>query len=309
MKQPKRYSILIAAILMCAVFVVLEACKKDEPPHNPYDDIDYGNTNPPADTVNPASITGLHRNIFIAKCAMPGCHDGTFEPDFRTVQSTYASLVYHPLVKTDTTGFFAYRVKPYDTLHSWLHERLVTDDPVLGRMPIYADPLSAVEMGYINEWIMNGARNENGALPTLPNQEPTIVGYVCTNSAFTVRQDTNRVDDIYYNPFILQQNTTYNLVFQVTDDSTAINQLQHCKARFNTDMEGFPTGATSINANFISFGQYNIWVVPVNTANFAVGDTTYFRFYCNDGDHVNDTEFPRSSLVAPYKTYYSFVVQ
>lgn len=308
MNALNRYKILFTATLVALGVIVFEACKKD-PPANPYNDVDYGNTNPPPDTINPASITGLHRNIFAVKCANPGCHDGNFEPDFRTVQSTYASLVYHPLVKTDSTGFFAYRVKPYDTLHSWLHERLVTDDPVLGRMPLYAPALSATEMGYINDWIMNGAKNENGQVPTLPNEEPTIVGYICTNSAFTGRLDTNRVGDVYYNPFILQQNTSYNLIFQVTDDSTAINQLINCRARFNTAMNGFPTGATPINASFFNFGQFNIWVVPINTANFAVGDTTYFRFYCNDGDHANDTEFPRTSLVAPYKTYYSFVVE
>jgi len=303
-----RYKIIVAALLAIAGIVLLDACKKDEAPKNPYDDVDYGNTNPPPDTIDPFTITGLHRNIFSQKCAQPGCHDGNFEPDFRTVQSTYLSLVYHPLVKTDSTNFFVYRVKPYDTTHSWLHERLVTDNQVLGRMPLYADPLNPTEMNQINTWIMNGARNQNGTLPSLPNEEPTIVGYVCLNMSNGV-VDTNRIDDIFYNPFVLQQNTDYQLIFQVTDDSTALNQLTNCRVRFNTLMDGFPGGATAYQAYFLSIGQYQVFRVAFNTSNFTVNDTTYFRFYCNDGDHQTDTEFPRTSLVAPYKTYYSFVVQ
>lgn len=290
------------------VIAVMAGCKKDEPlPHNPYDDINYGDTLPPADTLDPNSITGLHRNIFSVKCAMPGCHDGSFEPDYRTVQSTYRTLVYHPLIKTDSTGYFKYRVKPYDVEHSWLHERLVTEDPVLGRMPLYDEPLSDAEMNQINTWIMNGAPNEDGSLPALPNEEPVIVGYLCLNSN-NVQVDTNRVDDIPYNPFILAPNTTYTLAFTMTDDSTTIGALQNVKVKFNTQMNGFPNAPTTLTGTFLNLGQFQIWYVTINTANFPAGPN-YFRIYCNDGDHVNDTEFPRNEQLDPYKMYYSFVVQ
>ncbi|MBK7268515.1 MAG: hypothetical protein IPI07_03030, partial [Flavobacteriales bacterium] len=32
---------------------------------------------------------------------MSGCHDGTFEPEFRTIASAYNSLVYHPVIAND----------------------------------------------------------------------------------------------------------------------------------------------------------------------------------------------------------------
>lgn len=287
--------------------VTFEACKKDQP-QNPYDNVDYGNTNPPTDTVSPFSITGLHRNIFSQRCANPGCHDGNFEPDFRTVQSTYLSLVYHPLVKEDSTGYFVYRVKPYDTAQSWLHERLVTDDEVLGRMPLYAEPLTSTEMNQINTWIMNGAPNEDGAIATLPNEEPQITYYLCLNMNNVV-VDTNRIDDLPYNSFILAPNTQYQFVFQINDDSTAMSDMQNVKMRFNTELNGFPNGALAYQAYYLSFGNTQFWRVVFNTSAFTPGVTNFFRIYANDGDHTNDTEFPRNELNDAYKYYYSFVVQ
>lgn len=307
MKFKLSYTVLLAAAIV-AMVVVFEACKKDEPPRNPYSDIDYGDTIAQNDTVNPFSITGLHRNIFQVKCANPGCHDGNFEPDFRTVQSTYLSLVYHPLIKTDSTGYFTYRVKPYDTARSWLHERLVTDDQVLGRMPLYADPLNATEMNQINTWIMNGAPNEDGTRPTLPNEEPTSPGFYCLNMSNVV-VDTNRLDDVPYNPFILAPNTQYQIAFVINDDSTAMADMQNVKVRFNTAINGFPTGATAYQAFFVNFGQLQFWRVIFNTSSFTPGQQVYFRLYFNDGDHQTDTEFPRTNLNDAYKSYFSFIVQ
>lgn len=306
MKTGKIFFIAVAFVAVLSV-ITFEACKKD-PPHNPYDDVDYGNTNPPTDTINPYSITGLHRNIFSQRCANPGCHDGNFEPDFRTVQSTYLSLVYHPLIKEDSTGYFAYRVKPYDTAHSWLHERLVTDDEVLGRMPLYADPLTPTEMNQINTWIMNGAPNEDGTVATLPNEEPTIVGYLCLDMN-NVRVDENRIDNIPYNSFILAPNTQYQFVFQINDDSTAMSALTNVKMRFNTVINGFPDGTFAYQAYYLNFGGNQFWRVVFNTSAFTPGVTNFFRIYANDGDHTNDTEFPRNELNDAYKYYYSFVVQ
>lgn len=306
MKVKNLFTFALATMAMLCV-VAFEACKPDEP-ENPYDKIDYGTVVPPNDTVNPYTITGLHRNIFSMRCAMPGCHDGSFEPDFRTVQSTYLSLVYHPLIKEDSTGYFMYRVKPYDTTRSWLHERLTTDDQVLGRMPLYADPLTSTEMNQINTWIMNGAPNENGILPSLPNAAPVVEGFFCLNMN-NVIVDTNRVDDVYYNPFILAPNTQYQLAISITDDSTWIGDMQNVKVRFNTLIDGFPDGAVTFTPTFLNIGSFQIWRLVFNTSSFTPGVTNYFRIYCNDGDQPEDTEFPRTEQAEPYKTYFSFIVQ
>ena len=79
----------------------MSSCTKDE--KNPFDDLDNF---PPEDTtqienVDPASFVGLHQNIFKPTCANSGCHDGTFEPDFRTIESSYNTLVLHTIVKNN----------------------------------------------------------------------------------------------------------------------------------------------------------------------------------------------------------------
>ena len=83
--------------------VTINACKDKEedpvPPENPYNKVNYGDTTAAANNVDPNTIVGLHKNIFSVKCANPSCHDGTFEPDFRTIQSSYNSLVWNTVIK------------------------------------------------------------------------------------------------------------------------------------------------------------------------------------------------------------------
>ena len=60
---------------------------------NPFD-VDMETATEQQDTVNidANSIVGLHQNIFKPTCANAGCHDGTFEPDFRTIESSRPSI-------------------------------------------------------------------------------------------------------------------------------------------------------------------------------------------------------------------------
>src|SRR5204862_5960812 len=124
---------------------------------------------------DPYSITGLHKNIFSVRCNVPGCHDGTFEPDFRTIQSTYSTLVYQHVNKVTVNGVdsFYYRVLPFDTTRSFIHERLTT--PTSDYMPSNGNRLSQTQIQQINTWIMNGARDINGNIPNAPNNIPYLV--------------------------------------------------------------------------------------------------------------------------------------
>jgi len=70
------------------------------------------------DTTNqelpPASFSGLNADIFSKSYPLSGCYDGNFEADSRTVESSYNTLVNHPIIKNDTQGSFSVRVKPGD---------------------------------------------------------------------------------------------------------------------------------------------------------------------------------------------------
>ena len=123
-----RKKILSGIYLLFIITEIFQACKKDDnAPENPYDNIDRTITiNQPTDP-DPNTIAGLHKNIFFPKCANPGCHDGTFEPDYRTIESTFYTLVYQPvnLVTLDSAKIFTLRVIPHNTSDSYHSRRSV----------------------------------------------------------------------------------------------------------------------------------------------------------------------------------------
>src|ERR1051325_588501 len=234
MKQ-KKYIVGFLFLSLIA-WVVIHSCKKDEAlPPNPYDGVDYGTTTtpPPPD---PNSIVGIHNNIFHPRCAKAGCHDGHFEPDFRTVESSYSTLVYHKIKKNSWDSAYTFRVMPYDTARSALYARLTTcfyADTSTGscdRMPqdIIGVPLQQNYINNIVNWIMGGAKDMFGNVPTYPNTSPKIEYYYATDSAYQINYGVtnNRMDSIYYNPFYVPNNKTLKLLFVVSDDSTTVANMQ-----------------------------------------------------------------------------------
>lgn len=298
----------LAAVLLL-LLLFFQACKKEEVlPPNPYDGVDYSTDDPDVFQSDPNSIVGIYESILRVKCATPGCHDGHFEPDYRSIQSSWSTLVYHQVVKNTADSAYSYRVVPGDTGQSMLWKRLTTGNAQLQQMPATGSVLSPGELTQIRTWIENGARDMFGNLPLLPNNEPTIVAYLAYDQAFSVRFDEadNRLDSLFYNPFKIPHNTTMNLVFLVEDDSTAIPNMQVNQLRLSLDKDDF-AGAQTVNAFYFNAAG-GIWVAPVNSGNFAVGDTVYFRYRINDGDQTFNTEFPRDDQPDPYKTYASFFV-
>lgn len=293
---------------LLVLLLTVVGCKKEVvPPPNPYDSVDYGTNGENPYVPDPASIVGLYENVFRIKCANPGCHDGHFEPDFRSIQSAWSTLVYHDIVKNTADSAYRFRVLPGNVNESILWYRVTDGDAQLQQMPATGQYLTATEQANLRSWIEDGARDMFGNLPTLPNNEPQIIGYGAFDQSFTTQyhQTENRLDSVFYNPFKIGQGTSFNVVFFVEDDSTALSDLQVNQLRLSLDKDNF-AGSTNINAYYVNFGTLSAWVSPVNTSSFAVGDTVFMRYYVNDGDHAFNTEFPRDDQPDPYKTYASF---
>ena len=296
---------IIPGLIILSFIIILDACKKDPPPPtNPYSTINYNNGNQTQSPLDSASITGLHKNIFSTRCALPGCHDGHFEPDYRTVESTYYTLVWQPVNKTtvDNHHYFNYRVIPYDTANSFLHERVTTTTTAY--MPSSGIRLSETEIQYINTWIMNGAPDAQGHLPVAPNLPPTISGFYATDSAFH-EIDTNRVGGVIRNAFIAPANTTVYLFVIVSDDSTALPNLTVNQFKFSYNQTDF-SAATTMNATYNTLAH--LWCITFNTNMFTTGSTVYFRYDVNDGQHLSNTELPNDLSPSYYQTYASFYV-
>ena len=300
-------------ILFVSIFLVLciSSCKETETPENPYDLVDYSGGNGSSQEPDPNSIAGLHKNIFIKRCALSGCHDGTFEPDFRTVQSSYSSLVYNPVIKNtvDNINYFSYRVFPGDISKSFIIERLTTSTS--DYMPSNGARLQTNYIENIKTWITQGARDQNGNLPVKPDLMPNITGYRIYNSTFNFLYDTIRVGNVSYNSAIVPQGVDLNFIPYITDeadsaDATPVSAFTNCRIELSLTKDGFPSSNFS-TAYFIA--PFNVWNCPLNTTQWTSGTTVYFRFYANDGHHLIDSEFPRTTSINYYKTYFSFYVQ
>lgn len=299
------------AIIILAALSWFASCKKEDVPPNPYDNIDYTDSTPQAEP-DPNSIAGLHKNIFFPRCANPGCHDGTFEPDFRTIESSYYTLVYQPVNKVtlDSAKIFSYRAIPGNTADSWLVERLVTSTTEY--MPSNSVRLSQTDIDHVKSWINAGCPDQNGIAAVKPNLQPNIIGYVALDASFN-RIDTVRVDSFPLNPFILKLGIdTMTIAFVATDtadgaDGTDPSQFTVKRILLSTNKNDF-SQAIPINAYFY-LTQFNAWLVQVPRSLWSSGTTVYFRIYVNDGDHTTDAEFPRYESIDYYKTLYAFYVE
>lgn len=247
------------------------------------------------------SIEGLQQNIFSLKCANPTCHDGSFEPDFRTTESTFNSLIYHPVTKNTPDEDFEFRVIPGDADSSWLYHRLQADD-TLGRMPLYAEPLSNREMEQIRNWILSGAPNSQGDLPQIPNLSPVVYGYSLTDSTNT-RVDRIR-EDGWASAMLLAKNRNFNWSFYIEDDRSSGANLGLHRLEFSYDRDNWQSFQS---LTFIRLWN-TVFVQSLPTSSLPQDTLMYFRYYVQDEDGAL-TEQPNDRSPYWLKNHYSLRVE
>ena len=300
---------LIFLTLITALFLV--NCSDDDMLLNPYNEIDYSNTDLVIDTLSASSFVKLHRDIFGPSCNVMGCHDGSFEPDFRTVQSSYNTLVYHPILKNNLDETFTYRVVPGDIVNSVLYERLTnccfvnTDD----RMPQdnIGNSLPQEDLDNIASWILDNAKDITGAIPNEPNSLPNIKYYYVTNSTYDSTYSNNREDELFYRPFLMPANEQVNFVFRVTDDNTNSGTMLINQLSISEDQDNFTNSIDIISQIFES--NYHVWILAFDTSVLEVGKTYYFRYTINDGENAENVIYPNDETSFVYKSIWSFTVQ
>ena len=148
--------------LIVACLILLLGCGQNKTGSLPSSDLKTPDELP----VDSSSIVGLYKYIFSTRCNVNGCHDGSFEPNFTTIQNAYYTLVYHPINKNNSSKSYKYRVVPYDTSHSVLYAR-ISNCCFVNRgdqMPQIneKDKLNATQISCVGRWIMNGAKNIDG---------------------------------------------------------------------------------------------------------------------------------------------------
>ena len=286
-------------------------CTEDNLPINPYDDVDYGDSTLVIDTVSATSFVKLHRDILGPSCNVMGCHDGSFEPDFRTVQSSYNTLVYHTIIKNNLAEDFTYRVVPGDTGLSVLHERLtnccfvnITD-----RMPQdnIGNALPETDLDAVTAWILEGAKDITGAIPNEPNNLPNVQYFLVMNATYDSTYSENRIGELFYNPFLMPNNEQVNFIFRVKDDQTLAKDMLLNQLSISEYSDDF---SNAIMASAITFEQTNkVWLLSFDTTILQSGRTYFMRYTINDGDNPTNITYPNNQTSFVYKNIWSFTVQ
>ena len=308
----KTYTFIIYAFI--STTLMLWSCKEEVPePYNPYDYIVYPVDNPPTDNSNPNSLSRTHQEVFEPKCNVLGCHDGSFEPDFRTPQSTYSTLVYHSINKNNLAQEFQYRVIPYDKANSVLWERITNCCFVNenDRMPQDNIGISMPQesIDKIGDWILAGAPDLFGNVAQEPDVLPNILYFGVYDTEYDTGYSNNRIDDKWYNPFIIPQNTDLNFVFTIEDDKTPNLELLHNTLSISTDINDF-SNAQEFVATCVDNEEYDYpFVVNINSSMFNSNQQYFMRYATKDDADAPLSVYPEDENESYYKSIWSFVVE
>ncbi|WP_306639939.1 hypothetical protein [Sanyastnella coralliicola] len=298
-------------ILLLVLGLVLVQCKKDDP-ENPYEDIvRVQNDNPDANDLPVGNFAWLHAKVFKPTCANSGCHDGTFEPEFNTISSSYNSLVNHSVISNDAGFTFNYRVVPGSASQSLLNERLTNDIPnSSGIMPLEVDEdsdwneLSASYISAIAEWINSGAPDMFGNMPgeagaDLPPQVEGLMAFPAGNTTTPYERDE---DGFGITP-ILVDAAPIDIWVYATDDQTAPQDLMVNEIRYAESIEEIDSALASLfstgeNVNGLNFNDAPVTFLhkaTIDLTNVESGTTLFLRTYFDDGAQESVTAIPNEN--------------
>ncbi len=304
-------------ILVTGILVLAIACKKEGNSNidNPYNKpIDTGKNDDPKDsTANPSSILGLHRDLFKPTCANSGCHDGTFEPDFRTAESSFASLVNVKPIKNDTAGTFNARVIPGNADASILIYRMTQDlGGNSGIMPLVLDPGSTYPtnkqtlLNNLKKWINDGAPDSKGVKPEAVDFPPQIMGVQALVGGSALGRGGK------YEPIVAAAGTNIELWFSLSDDVVSQGNLSGMSINWSTNPEKFdPANEKSLlkatTKNMPGLYATTIpyeWYFPFSTAGYQTYDVIWFRITCSDGKNIG-YQLPNTNSMFFLKKYFA----
>jgi hypothetical protein len=295
---------LIIGILTVLVMI---SCKKKEI-ENPYDLLPPppSNQNPDLVQIPQSNFAYLHAKIFKPTCANSGCHDGTFEPEFRSISGSYNTLVNHPGISNDFSGSFPLRVVPGNSSASLLYARMTIDLPnSSGIMPLVTNPGSdwpANAAQYINmvkEWIDGGAKDMFGNEPGSANADlpPQVDGFAVFPPGNTT-EPFPRGSGIGIQP-ILVSSAQVDVWIRVTDDNTppqsVTGQLKHAlsvSALEAANGVAFQTNATISALDFSDNPTDFRHKATIDLTGIPAGSAVYLRCVLNDGVQPQPTEIP-----------------
>ncbi|MFZ6052835.1 hypothetical protein [Halocola ammonii] len=296
------------AIAVVAFALLVLGCRRDKV-DNPYEEIDYtvANDNPSPQDIPSDNFAYLHAKIFRPTCANAGCHDGTFEPEFRSVASSYNTLVNHPVIANDAQNSYEYRVVPGSVENSFLHLRLTESIPnTTGMMPPEVDPDSDWPqyredyIDLIENWIASGAPDMFGnPAPSASNNFPaTVEGLAVFPAGNTTDPYQRDESEVGITP-ILVDPATVDIWILATDDSTPQQDIS-AQVEIATSLEEFDeedlaecSTAGSLQAlDFFDNSANFQHKATVDLSSYQTGDVLFVKCYVSDGEQAFPQEIP-----------------
>jgi len=318
-------------VFYISILLVFFSCKKET--INPYNNPDL--LPPTEDSTSyfsePTNFAAIYNDVFLPHCNNAGCHDGTFEPDFRTIESSYNTLVYQPIIKNNPPATYQYRVKAGNPSESVLYARLLADgngtsifDPNSQVMPLTADIVYDPNQEHIwhsekeehikniKTWIENGAPDMFGNIAVLPNNKPEMLGV-----AMYVSGTTNLLPRIGRGTVLVPSGTnSLDIWFSVSDDNLAANTLTYNKVKFSESLFQFHL-KPELNLNVVSspimeagYQSNNVAYyhnITYDISSLTSGDEMFIKIYVKDD--VNEvTEIPNNGDLYEKVKHFTFEI-
>lgn len=310
-----------STILILFGFVIFFSCKKDPEFINPYDELTTSNDDDEITVnLNSTDFAYLHRQIFAPTCANAGCHDGSFFPDYRTISSSYNTMVYQPVTNNHPSQPRDYRVDPGSSANSMLVVRLEEFIPnTSGKMPLQVDPDSDWSQNKdtyiqnIKDWINQGAKDMFGNAPQVGNANPEVVGV----QAFALGNTSapfNRMAGAGMQPIAIPS-SQIDLWLAVTDDVTSSNNITYNKIKVDSSLTNFANiteQALNIESGFSYTGfsganvNYNR-KISLDFSSYPTGTPLFLRIYLQDADHTDPVEIPNIGSSNIQILYFSLI--
>lgn len=300
---------LISIFLIC---IYLGSCSKETLPINQFEPNQLDTNKLDTNHYDPYSIFSIHKDILKPTCANSGCHDGNFEPDFRTVESSYFGMVNVTPIKSNVSGGFPYRVFPGDASKSMILQRMTIDlNGNSGIMPLVLEPKSTYNqhkseyLQRITKWINDGAKDLAGNLPTTPNFPPHIQGVVFTQG-----------NNVLLRPGIYEAaNATAgintNVYFSLSDDKLDQSQLKNCTINVSANPDSFNVANEKLliagpekNMNDLNGKPVKYWFnYELQSSTTISLDVLWIRITVTDD--VQTVQLPNKNSMFPIKKYFA----
>jgi hypothetical protein len=305
----------LTAIWSLALALALGGCEPEPKPiPNPYDRLKDSTVVFNDTFMSGSSIQALHSRLFEPTCANSGCHDGNFEPDFRTVESTYQSLVGQPIIKNDPGGTFQARVVPGSADASMLMYRLTTDlGGNSGIMPLALEPNSLYTqqkdtlLADLRTWINNGCLSMSGQKPDPIDFPPTLLGVQVYQGASLLPRP-----GVYEALTAAVGGPSLDLWFALADDKGASSDLKNMSINWSTDPNAYDsTNERSLIAGtpimmkglFGATVTYN-WHYVFDASSQITDDVLWFRITVSDDKNL-DYCIPNKNSMFFMKKYFA----